>query len=153
MIEKLKSNIKEINVSKLLKNNLLNEFSNPVNKISNINSNGCKQDSTLDYIHKSVDCAITNAVNHVIYSNSTLLQSKSLNEMTKSIENILRDSNFGTFEYEQKTGRNFFRITHSEGSNGTAFLKIFFKNVFDICLKNYSFHIISNESYVCVMFR
>lgn len=153
MIGKLKSNVKERDISNLLKNDLLNKFSNPVNETSNTNLNWCEHDSTRNHIRKSVECAITNTVNHVIDSNSSLLQSKSLKEMTKSVETVLRNSNFGTFEYEQKTGRNFFRVTHSEGSNGTEFLEIFFKKVFDICLKNYSFHTISNESYVCVMFR
>ena len=153
MIEKLKNDLKEENISKSLKNNLFNEFNNSVKKTIDINPNHCKQDSTIDYIHKSVECTIKETVNHVINSNDSLLQSKNIIETIKSVENFIKNSNFGTFEYEQKTGRSFFRVEHSEGYTGTKFLKVFFERVFDICLKNYSFHIISNENYVCVMFR
>lgn len=151
LIENLK-NVDDINDSKISKNNLFDKFTNSV-KTHNIDSNYYKEDSIADNIHKSIEHTIMENVNHVIRSNSLLLQSKNVAETIKSIENILRNSNFGTFEYEQKTGKNFLRVKHSEGSNGTKFLKFFFENVFNICLKDYSFHIISNERYVCVIFR
>ena len=53
----------------------------------------------------------------------------------------------------QKTGKNIFRVDHSSGTNGTEFFKKFFERIFGICMKDYSFYIISNESHVCVIFR
>lgn len=151
LVEKLK-NINDRNNLKISKNNLFNEFTNSV-KTYNVDSNYHKQDSIVENIHKSVEHTIMENVNHVIRSNPLLSQSKNVEETIRSVENILRNSNFGTFEYEQKTGKNFLRVEHSEGSNGTEFLKIFFERVFNICLKDYLFHIISNERYVCVIFR
>lgn len=149
---RLIENLKNINDSNISKNNLFDEFTNSV-KTHDLDSNHCEGYPIVDNIRKSIKHTITENVNRVIRSNSLLLQSKNVAETTKSIENILKNSNFGTFEYEQKTGKNFIRVTHSEGYEGTEFLKIFFENVFNIYLKNYSFHVIFNECYVCVIFR
>jgi len=145
-------NLKNANDSEISKNDLFDKFANSV-KTHNIDLTHCKDDSIPDNIHKSVEHAIVENVNHVIRSNSLSLQSKNVADMIKSIENILNASDFGTFEHEQKTGKHFIRVKHYEGHNGTEFLKLFFESVFNICLQDYSFHVLSDECCVCVIFR
>lgn len=70
-----------------------------------------------------------------------------------SIKDFLTNSNVCTFEYTQKTGRNIMKIEHVMGINGSSFYKKFFEKIFESCLKNYSFYVISDERSVCVIFR
>ena len=141
------------NSDETLTNSLFHEFKNPVNMIKIIESENLEKNSINDIISKSIESIIDNIATRIINTESSFLRSKNTKEMTKSIENFFMDSNLGTFEYVQKTGKNIFRVEHSSGTNGTEFFKKFFEKIFEICLKDYSFHIISNQSYVCVIFR
>ncbi len=73
--------------------------------------------------------------------------------MALSIKKFLKNSNFGKFEYLQKTGRSTFRIDHSIGVNGTKFFEKFFEIIFKNCLNDYHFDIVSDQNHVCVIFR
>lgn len=137
----------------MIKNNLFHELEDSVNKIHIVNSEKLERNSVSNIIDKSVGDAIENIVTHIINSYPSLSRSKNVKEIAKHIEKFLNSANFGTFEYVQQTGRSIFRINHSLGTNGTEFLKKFLKRIFESCLKYYSFHIISNESYVCIVFR
>lgn len=118
-----------------------------------IDSQKLEKNSISNIINKSIERIIEDIASHIINNESSFLRSKNTKEMAKSIEKFLKDSNLGNFEYVQKTGKNIFRVEHSSGTNGSEFFKKFFEKIFEICLKDYSFHIISNESHVCVIFR
>jgi len=139
--------------NEILTNSLFREFENPVNIMKIIDSQRLEKNSISDIINKSIEYVIGDIASHIINTESSFFCSKNTKEMAKSIEKFLKDSNLGTFEYVQKTGKNIFRVEHSSGTNGTEFFKKFFERIFEICLKDYSFHIISNESHVCVIFR
>ena len=153
MYEKLGKKSKDKKSNEMLTDSLFHEFENQVNITQIIDSKNLEKDSISDIINKSVESVIEDIVTHIINTESSFLSSKNTKDMTKSIENFFKDSDFGAFEYIQKTGRNIFRVEHSAGTNGTEFFKKFFEKIFEICLKDYSFHIISNQSCVCVIFR
>jgi len=146
-----KSNDSELNET--LKNNLFYEFENPINVILKTDSKNIKMNSITNIINTSIDKVIDDIVTDLINTNPMLLSSKNIKNISKTCEKFFRDSNFGMFEYVQKTGMNIFKVEHTSGVNGTEFLKKFFEKMFEISLKGYSFYIISNENYVCVMFR
>lgn len=131
-------------------NSLFQEFENPVNIID---SKKLEKNSINDVINKSIESIIENIAMHIINTESSFQSSKNAKELVTSIENFFKDSNLGTFEYMQKAGKNILRIEHLSGTNGTEFYKLFFQKVFEIYLKNYSYHIISNESHVSIIFR
>jgi hypothetical protein len=149
-LEKRSKNIKS-NEKKL--NSLFNEFENPVNTMQIIDSKKPEKNSIADIINKSIQSVIEDIATQIINTESSFLQSKNVEEMAKSIENFFKKSNLGSFEYIQKTGKNIFRVNHFLGTNGTEFFKNFYEKLFQVYLKNYSFYLISNESYVCVIFR
>ena len=137
----------------MLTNSLFREFENPVSIMKIIDSKKFEKSSISDIINKSIESIIEDIATHIISTESSFLRSKNTKEMAKTIEKFFKDSNLGTFEYVQKTGKNIFRVEHSSGTNGTEFFKKFFERIFEICLKDYSFHIISNDSHVCAIFR
>ena len=137
----------------MLKNSLFHEFENTVNIIKINNLNFFEKNSLCGIIDKSIENVIEDIITRLFDTDPSFLKLNNTGKMIRSFEKFFSDSNFGTFEYAQKTGKNIFRVKHSAGINGTKFLKRFFERIFKICLKNYSFHIISNENYVCVMFR
>ena len=134
----------------------LNEIKNSENQLRLIQKNTLEDEkikSIKDTIDKSIENMIEDISTEIIGMKSNVFESKNVREIADQIEIMLKDSNFGTFEYTQKTGKNFFRVEHKVGINGTEFLKKFFKKIFTSYLENYSIKIISNESYVCVIFR
>lgn len=139
--------------NEILTNSLFREFENSVSMMKIIDSQKLEKNSISNIINKSIERIIEDIASHIINNESSFLSSKNTKEMAKSIEKFLKDSNLGNFEYVQKTGKNIFRVEHSSGTNGSEFFKKFFEKIFEICLKDYSFHIISNESHVCVIFR
>ena len=149
-LEKISKNIKS-DEKKL--NSLFNEFENPVNTMQIIDSKISEKNSIADVINKSIQSVIEDIATQIINTESSFLQSKNVEEMAKSIESFFKKSNLGSFEYVQKTGKNIFRVNHFLGTNGTEFFKKFYEKLFQVYLKNYSFYLISNESYVCVIFR
>ncbi len=149
-LEKRSKNTKS-NEKKL--NSLFNEFENPVNTMQIIDSKKPEKNSIADIINKSIQSVIEDIATQIINTESSFLQSKNIEEMAKSIESFFKKSNLGSFEYIQKTGKNIFRVNHFLGTNGTEFFKNFYEKLFQVYLKNYSFYLISNESYVCVIFR
>ena len=112
-----------------------------------------KEFSINEIINESVENAINNIVTNIINTNPILTSSKDVNEIAKICKKFFSDSDFGTFEYMQRTGRNSFKVRHSSGINGTKFLGEFFKRIFSTSLKDYSFHNISDNSQVCIIFR
>ena len=138
--------------SKNFKNreNLFQEFSKPVNETKQVNY---KEFSINEIICKSVDNAIEKIVNNIIDSKSIFKSSKNVKEVAKNCEQFFQDSKFGTFEYDQRAGRSSFKVKHQSGNNGTRFLIKFFEKIFNMYLKKYSFHIISDNTYVCILFR
>ena len=136
-----------------LTENLFREFENQVKKSKTFNSEKFGKYSIIDMIHKSVENGIENVVTHIINTYPSLVGTKQVKIMAKLFEKFFEDSNFGNFEYTQKTGKNIFRVEHTIGINGNEFLKKLFERIFEICLKNYSFHIISNKNYVSIIFR
>lgn len=134
-------------------NNLFHEFENSVNLLQIIDFKKLEKYSISDIIYKSVECIIEDIAVYIINKESSFLRSKNVKEMATSIEKFIKDSNLGTFEYMQKTGKNIFRVEHVLGTNGSEFFKKFFTRIFNIYLKNYSFHILSNKCHVCVIFR
>jgi len=153
LYKKLDWESKDAKSNEMLTNSLFHEFKNPVNIIQISDLKKLEKNSFSDIINKSTESVIEGIVTCLINKEPSFLQLNNTKKMAKSFEKFFNDSNFGTFEYLQKTGKNVFRVEHSAGINGTKFLKRFFERIFKICLKNYSFHIISNESYVCVIFR
>lgn len=139
--------------NEILTNSLFREFENSVSMMKIIDSQKLEKNSISNIINKSIERIIEDIASHIINNESSFLSSKNTKEMAKSIEKFLKDSNLGNFEYVQKTGKNIFRVEHSSGTNGSEFFKKFFERIFEIYLKDYSFHIISNESHVCVIFR
>ena len=149
MDKKLK--IESINIKKDIKiDDLFYEFSKPVHTKDEINF---KKYSIMALINESVDSSINDIVTKIINSKSILTSSENVSDIAKICEKFFQDTNFGTFEYVHKTGRGNFRISHSSGNNGGIFLTKFFENIFNICLKKYTFHIISDENSFCVTFR
>ncbi len=137
----------------MLTNGLFDKFENPVDVIKIIDSKKIVKTSINDVMSKSIESVIETIATHIIDTESSFLRSKNTPEIVKSIETFFKGSDLGTFEYVQKTGKNIFRVEHSSGTNGTEFFKKFFERIFKIYLKDYSFHIISDESHVCVIFR
>lgn len=151
--EKLDDVLQNTKLDENPKNRLFSEFEKPVNLKKIIDSKKIKQTSINDVINKSIESIIENIAMHIINTESSFQSSKNAKELVTSIENIFKDSNLGTFEYMQKAGKNILRIEHLSGTNGSKFYKLFFQKVFEIYLKNYSYHIISNESHVSIIFR
>ena len=148
MLDKLENSIKEQQDYNST-NALFREFENPVDIKQKISSK--------NFIHNAIDTSVENIIDDLVTStindNSSLIDSKNVKDVMISIQNFMLNSNFGTFEYTQKTGRNIFKVKHSMGINGSNFCKKFFERIFGICLKNYSFHVIYDEYTVCVIFR
>lgn len=148
MLDKLKNSIKEQQDYNSI-NALFHEFENPVDIKQKVSSK--------NFIHNVIDTSVENLIDdHVtstINADSSLIDSKNVKDVMTSIENFMLNSNFGTFEYTQKTGRNILKVKHSMGINASNFCKKFFERIFGICLKNYSFHVIYDECSVCVIFR
>ncbi len=148
MLDKLENSIKEQQDYDST-NALFREFENPVEIKQKIISK--------NFIHNAIDTSIENTIDALVTStintDSSLIDSKNIKDTMKSIENFMLNSNFGTFEYTQKTGRNIIKVKHSMGVNGSNFCKKFFERIFGICLKDYSFHVIYDEYTVCVIFR
>ena len=148
MLDKLENSIKEQQDYNSIKA-LFSEFENPVDIKQKISSK--------NFIHNAIDTSVENVIDDLVTStindDSSLIDSKNIKDVMISIQNFMLNSNFGTFEYTQKTGRNILKVTHSMGINGSNFCKKFFERIFGICLKNYSFHIIYGEYSVCVIFR
>ncbi len=106
-----------------------------------------------DIINDAVEKSINDIVIKIINTKTILTSSKNVSELAKNCEKFFQDSNFGKFEYMQKSGRSNFKVIHELGDNGNKFLRKFFEKIFKVCLKNYSYHIISNENSLCVIFR
>jgi len=108
-------------------------------------------------IHDFIDCSIGNTLNDIvskiINGDLSLTGSKNVPDLMTSIENFLIHTNLGTFDYSQKTGKNILKVEHCMGANGSIFCEKFFKRLFEICLIDYSIHVISNENFICVIFR
>jgi len=153
LYETLDNKSKNKKSDEILTNRLFDKFENPVDVMKLIDSKNIAKTSINDIMRKSIESVIDAIATHVIDAESSFLRSKNTREIVTSIETFFKSSNLGTFEYVQKTGKNIFRIDHSSGTNGTEFFKKFFERIFEIYLKNYSFHIISDESHVCVIFR
>ncbi len=153
MSEKLDDALQNTKLDENLKNSLFSEFEKPVNLKRIIDSKKIKKTSINDVINKSIESIIENIAMHIINTESSFQSSKNAKELATSTENFFKDSNLGTFEYIQKAGKNILRIEHLSGTNGTEFYKLFFQKIFEIYLKNYSYHIISNESHVSIIFR
>ncbi len=151
--EKLAKKLKNKKSDEILTNSLFDKFENPVNVIKIIDLKKIDKISINNIMAKSIESVIEAIATHIIDTESSFLRSKSTTEIVKSIETFFKGSDLGTFEYVQKTGKNIFRVEHLSGTNGTEFFKFFFERIFEIYLKNYSFHIISDESHVCVIFR
>ena len=132
------------------RNEFFDNFSKSVNNKDEINF---EKHSINNIINETVEKAINDIVIKIINTKTILTSSKNVGEIAKICEKFFQDSNFGTFEYIQKTGRNNFKVIHKSGDNGTKFLRKFFEKIFKSCLKNYSYHIISNENSLCVIFR
>ncbi|MFQ5497062.1 MAG: hypothetical protein ACE5DU_04155 [Nitrosopumilus sp.] len=132
------------------RDNLFDKFNMPVEGNNNLN---IKELSINQIINESVENAINNIVTNIIKTKPILTSSKDVNEIAKICKKFFNDSNFGIFEYTQRTGRNSFKVRHSSGINGTKFLGEFFRRIFNSGLKDYSFHNISNNTQVCIIFR
>ncbi len=129
---------------------LFHKFNESVNYKDGINFEKCSID---DIINEKVENVINDIVIKIINTKTILTSSKNVGEIAKNCEKFFQDSNFGMFEYTQKSGRNNFKVIHRSGDNGTKFLKKFFEKIFKSCLKNYSYHIISNDDSLCIIFR
>lgn len=129
---------------------LFYEFRKPVSRNDKIIFNKV---SINELINQSVENAINDVVNNIINTKINIIESENVNEIAENCKKFFQDSDFGTFEYIQRTGRSNFKVVHKSGINGTKFLKKFFEKMFRIYLKNYSIHIISNEDSLCVIFR
>lgn len=148
MLDTLENSIKEQQDYNSI-NALFREFENSVD---------IKQKtSSKNFIHNAIDNSVENVIDDLVTStindNSSLIDSKNVKDTMIFIENFMLNSNFGTFEYTQKTGRNILKVKHGMGINASIFCKKLFERIFGICLKNYSFHVIYDEYSVCVIFR
>jgi len=148
LLDKLDDSIKERQDNNSL-NTLFREFKNPVDIKQKIHSE--------NFIHDAIDTSVENVlddfVTSTISADSSLIDSENVKDAMTSIENFMLNSNFGTFEYTQKTGKNILKVQHSMGVNGSKFCKKFFERIFGICLQDYSFYVISDDRSVCVIFR
>lgn len=153
MSEKLDDALQNTKSDKNLKNNLFSKFEKPVNLKKIIDSKKIEKTSINDFINKSIESIIEDLTTYIINTESSFQRSKNTKELVSSIKNFFKDSNLGTFEYIQKTGKNILRVENLSGTNGTEFYKLFFQKVFEAHLKNYSYYIISDESHVSVIFR
>lgn len=151
--KKLEQRSKNKKSDKKKLNSLFNKFENSVNKIQIINSKKPEKYSVAEEINKSIQSVIEDIAIQIINTESSFSESKNVKEMAISIESFFKKSNLGSFEYTQKTGKNIFKVKHFLGTNGTEFFKKFYEKLFEVYLKNYSFYLIYNESYVCVIFR
>lgn len=151
--EKLDDALQNTKSDENLKNNLFSKFEKPVNLKKIIDSKKIEKTSINDFINKSIESIIEDLTTHIINTESSFQRSKNAKELVSSIKSFFKDSNLGTFEYIQKTGKNILRVENLSGTNGTEFYKLFFQKVFEAYLKNYSYYIISNESHVSVIFR
>lgn len=149
----MENSIKEFREIQKPINDLFTYFDNPVKIEQKIFSKNSKKNLIRDEIITSVESTLDDLVTRTINANSSLIDSKNVKDVIKSIENFLLNSNFGKFEYVQKTGRNILRVEHSMGVNGSVFCKKFLERLFGICLNDYSFHLIFDENSVCVFFR
>ena len=130
-------------------NALFREFENPVDIKQKIHFKNFIHDTIDTSVENIIDDFVTNTIN----ADSSLIDSENVKDAMTSIENFMLNSDFGTFEYTQKTGRNILKVKHSMGVNGSKFCKKFFERIFGICLHDYSFHVISDDHSVCVIFR
>jgi len=153
LYKKLEKRSKNTKSDEKLTNSLFDEFENQVNVMQIIDLKKPKNYSIDEVINKSIQSVIDDIVTQIINTESSFLRSKNVKEMAKSIEIFFKNSNLGNFEYVQKTGKNIFRVKHYLGTNGTEFFKKFYEKLFKVYLKNYSYYLISNESYVCIIFR
>lgn len=153
MSEKLDDALQNTKSDKNLKNNLFSKFEKPVNLKKIIDSKKIEKTSINDFINKSIESIIEDLTTYIINTESSFQRSKNTKELVSSIKIFFKDSNLGTFEYIQKTGKNILRVENLSGTNGTEFYKLFFQKVFEAYLKNYSYYIISDESHVSVIFR
>ena len=148
MLDKLENSIKERQDDDSV-NALFLEFENSVDIKQKI--------STKNFIHDIIDTSVENIIDNfvtsTINSDSSLIYSKNVKDTMKSIENFMLNSDFGIFEYTQKTGRNILKVKHSMGVNGSTFCKKLLERILGICLQDYSFHVISDERSVCIIFR
>ena len=149
MYKNIEKNSNDLDVAK---NNLYLEFEKPI-KVNHANSIKKSHSPIMDMLNNSIDKVINDMVLDLIDMNSFLLNSKNIKEIVKGCEKFFKDTNFGTFEYVQKTGMSIFKVEHAAGINGTIFLKKFFERIFETMLNGFSFYVTSNENYVCVMFR
>ena len=146
-----KLEVESINIKSDIKRDyLFYEFDKPIN---NNDEMKFEKSSISELINDSVNMTINNIATKIINNNPILTDSKNVSEIAKICKKFFKESNFGTFEYIHKTGRGNFRISHSSGNNGGIFLAKFFEKIFNICLKKYAFHIISDENSFCVIFR
>lgn len=151
--EKLDDALQNTKSDENLKNNLFSKFEKPVNLKKIIDSKKIEKTSINDFINKSIESIIEDLTTYIINTESSFQRSKNAKELVSSIKIFFKDSNLGTFEYIQKTGKNILRVENLSGTNGTKFYKLFFQKVFEAYLKNYSYYIISDESHVSVIFR
>ena len=149
----MENSIKEVQEVQKSINDLFADFDNPVKIEQKKLSKNHKTTLIRDEINTSVENAIDDLVTRTINANSSLIDSKNVKDMVKSIENFLINSDLGSFEYLQKTGRHILKVEHNMGVNGSDFCKKFFERLFGICLTNYSFHMIFDEQSICVIFR
>ena len=105
------------------RDNLFCKFDNPVYGLENMNFG---KFSINDIINETVENAISDIASKIINTTETLTSSKNVSEIAKMCEKFFQDSNFGTFEYIQKTGRSSFKVEHLSGNNGSTFLRKFF---------------------------
>ena len=118
--------------SKSKKDSLFEEFDKPVNEINN---SKIKEFSINEIINESVENAINDLVTNILNAKPILTSSKDVNEIAKICKKFFSDSNFGTFEYMQRTGRSSYKVEHSSGINGTKFLRRLFSKIFNTSLK------------------
>ena len=108
MLDKLENSIKERQDCDSI-NALFREFENSVDIKQKISSK--------NFIHNAINSSVENVIDDLVTStinaDSTLIDSKNVKDAMTSIENFILNSNFGTFEYTQKTGRNIIKVKHS----------------------------------------
>ena len=153
MPNNLENSIKEVQEVQKSINDLFADFDNPVKIEQKILSKNTKTNLIRDEINTSVENVLEELVSKTINANPSLMDSKNVQDVMKSFENFLVNSDLGAFEYVQKTGKNILKVEHSMGVNGSNFCKKFFERLFKICLNDYSFHVIFDDHSVCVIFR
>jgi len=132
---------------------LFRKFESPVKFEKKLCLTNFKENSIHDSIDYSVGNVLDELVSRIVENDLSLTDSKNVPDLMKSIENFLINTNFGTFDYSQKTGKNILKVKHCMGANGNIFCEKFFKKLFELCLTDYTMHVISNENFVCVIFR